>query len=191
MKKVVYFIWAFIAGIFTQFYAKIVYGENVFQTAYGVQIYTTFNNVRVLVYLIGLISIVWLFISSIITVCRGEKNPTDISKKWGKFIKNKKKVKITFMDNGQKITKLCRIISADKKKVIFEDKENQYECSPKEILKIQKRNKSLIGLIIVISCFVVLAIVDFIISIGIRDSMDGVATFYGVEIEDYDDLELR
>ena len=47
-------------------------------------------------------------------------------------------VRITFIDGKMPITKIAQIISIDDKKISFEDKENIYECIPKEILRIKK-----------------------------------------------------
>ena len=57
--------------------------------------------------------------------------------------RRKGKFKITFMQDGQAITKICKRVSASDTKMVFEDKKSTYSGNPKEFIRIEKANRPL------------------------------------------------
>ncbi len=104
-------------------------------------------NIRVIIYLLGCPAIIILTIFSVITA---------IKRKGGK-------VRITFKEEGKIVKKYVKLVFSDDKKVIFKDEKNRYECSPEEIIKIQKRNKSFIALLIVLGVVLFIETWDYIV----------------------------
>ena len=83
-------------------------------------------------------------------------------------IKRKGKVRITFKKEGKIVKKYVKLVFSDDKKVIFKDEKNRYECSPEEIIKIQKRNKSFIALLIVWGVFLIIGALDYLVYYATR-----------------------
>lgn len=109
----------------------------------------------------------------------------DYKNEYQKF-KPKSKVKITFMDGKEEATKKVRIISINAKEISFEDKKNVYECTPSEIRNIKKITAKLPILIIISVIFVLLAIVNFLVS-----TVSSSRYYNGVEIESITDYGLE
>lgn len=57
--------------------------------------------------------------------------------------RRKGKFKITFIQDGQAITKICKRVSASDTKMVFEDKKSTYSGNPKEFIRIEKANRPL------------------------------------------------
>lgn len=57
--------------------------------------------------------------------------------------RRKGKFKITFMQDGREITKICKRVSASDTKMVFEDKKSTYSGNPKEFIRIEKANRPL------------------------------------------------
>lgn len=104
-------------------------------------------NIRVIIYLLGCPAIIILTISSVINA---------VKRKGGK-------VRITFKEEGKIVKKYVKLVFSDDRKVIFKDEKNRYECSPEEIIKIQKRNKSFVALLIVLGVFLFIETWDYIV----------------------------
>ena len=100
-----------------------------------------------------------------------------------KKFKPNSKVKITFMDGKNEVTKKVRIISIGEKAISFEDKETVYECTPSEIKNIKKSRKILISIIIFGIFLLLITLVNYIYSYYYKY---GVVSAYGVppEMED-------
>lgn len=103
--------------------------------------------ISAIIYLLGLPAIVILTISSVITA---------VKRKGGK-------VRITFEEDGKIVKKYVKLVFSDDKKVIFKDEKNRYECSPEEIIKIQKRNKSFVALLIVLGVVLLTGALDYLV----------------------------
>lgn len=103
--------------------------------------------ISAIIYLLGLPAIVILTISSVITA---------VKRKGGK-------VRITFKEEGKIVKKYVKLVFSDDKKVIFKDEKNRYECSPEEIIKIQKRNKSFVVLLIVLGVVLLTGALDYLV----------------------------
>ena len=73
-----------------------------------------------------------------------------------KKFKPNSKVRITFMDGKNEITKKVRIISIGEKAISFEDKETVYECTPSEIKNIKESRKIFITYFIWIILYFIL-----------------------------------
>lgn len=57
--------------------------------------------------------------------------------------RRKGKFKITFIQDGRAITKICQRVSASDTKMVFEDKKSTYSGNPKEFIRIEKANRPL------------------------------------------------
>lgn len=164
LKTLIGFIafWTILYLVFVCFTAidNIQSYRNVWEEGFE-SLYSTFKNVRVLVYLIPLITIFSLIVSLIVGFIKNKfkKVKFDYKNEYQKF-KPKSRVKITFMDGTKEVTKKVRIISINAKGISFEDKESVYECTPSEIKNIRKRNKKLLALIAVFTVLVLIILAD-------------------------------
>lgn len=59
--------------------------------------------------------------------------------------RRKGKFKITFIQDGRAITKICKRVSASDTKMVFEDKKSTYSGNPKEFIRIEKGKPSVVS----------------------------------------------
>ena len=133
MRKIVRFVIFSVIAFFSNLYFDVAYGQDArVSTFYGTVLerqIATIKNARSPLFIIGFFFVLLLSIFS---------------------LKRRGKAKITFMHNGKKLTKLCKIIFSDKQKVILQDSQKTYKCNPQDILQIQKKNTPFIILITVL-----------------------------------------
>lgn len=120
----------------------------------------TFKNIRLLSYLILIVLIPVIPIFSFLKNKFG-KTKFDYNSEYQKF-KSKNKVKITFMDGKEEVTKKVHIISIDAKEISFEDKEVVYKCVAAEIKNIQK-SQNMRALIVVFEILLLLSLMSYTI----------------------------
>ena len=101
----------------------LILGSILCGAAFFADIYwDTFNGIGVIIALIGSVAFIPLAI-------------------WA--FRRKGKFKITFMQDGREITKICKRVSASDTKMVFEDKKSTYSGNPKEFIRIEKANRPL------------------------------------------------
>lgn len=175
MKKVFYFLAICCFNVVLGLYNRVVYAQEFFssaQTKYGGQLYSNLGRLSIFT-LLSIVSTKLTFsgLKKIYKICF---KYTDSYKKF----KPDDIIQITFIDGEKEFTQKVRVVSANKKEIVFEYNGKTNKCGASQIKYIQKCNmyRSLARLlfgIVVFLLWVFLIAQLYAYKLNLSDNMSG------------------